>query len=165
MIKHEFFDGAIYAMAGGTPEHAAIAANVIATLHAQLLGGPCRVYSADLRVRVPATGLTTYPDVTVVCGERETDPEDSNTVVNPTLIVEVLSPSTAEYDRGEKLAHYQQIASLREVVLVDHATRQITVSRRGDDGFSSFEHRSDEPLALAAIAASLTLNAVYAGPL
>ncbi len=163
-IKHEFLDGEIYAMAGGTPEHAAIAANVIAALHGQLVGGPCRVFSSDLRVRVLATGLTTYPDVTVVCGARETDPEDANTLVNPTLIVEILSPSTAEYDRTEKLAHYQRIPSLREVVLVDHATRLIEVSRRGPGGgFIDLEHRSAEPLQLTAIDAVLRLDAVYAG--
>lgn len=93
-IKHEFLDGEIFAMAGRTPEHAAIAANVIAALHRQLIGTGCRVYSSDLRVRVRATGLTTYPDISVVCGERETDPEDPNTVVNPTLIIEVLSPNS-----------------------------------------------------------------------
>jgi Uma2 family endonuclease len=162
-IKHEFLDGAIYAMAGGTPEHAVIAANVIAALHAQLAGGRCRVYTSDLRVRVKPTGLTTYPDVTVVCGERETDPEDANTVINPTLIVEVLSPSTADYDRGDKLAHFQQIASLREVVLIDHASRRISIYRRSAGGFSHTEHQSPEPVQLHAVNAALTLEGVYAG--
>lgn len=162
-VKHEYLDGEIFAMAGGTPEHAAIAANVIAALHGQLVGSDCRVFSSDLRVRVQATGLTTYPDLTVVCGPREHDPEDVNTVVNPRLIVEVLSPSTAAYDRGEKLAHYRQISSLREVILIDHATRLIEVSRRTSDGFVHFEHRADEPLQLDAIAAQLSLEAVYAG--
>jgi Uma2 family endonuclease len=162
-VKHEFLDGEIFAMAGGTPEHAAVAANVIAALHRQLAGSGCRVYTSDLRVRVSATGLTTYPDVTVVCGERETDPQDANTVINPTLIVEVLSPSTAAYDRGEKLAHYQQIPSLREVVLIDHAEQLIEVLRRTQTGFVRTEHRSREPVLLAAVSAELTLEAVYSG--
>jgi Uma2 family endonuclease len=162
-IKHEFLDGEIFAMAGGTPEHAAVAANVIAALHRQLADTGCRVYSSDLRVRVSATGLTTYPDVTIVCGDRETDPRDANTVVNPTLIVEILSPSTAAYDRGEKLAHYQQIPSLREVVLVDHAEQRIELLRRTQDGFVRLEHRTREPLTLTAVAAELTLDAVYLG--
>lgn len=163
-IKHEFLDGDIYAMAGGTPEHAAIAANVIAALHRQLAGdSKCRVFSSDLRVRVRETGLTTYPDVTVVCGAREHDPEDANTVVNPTLIVEVLSPSTAAYDRGEKLSHYQKVPSLREVVLVDHAARRIEVARRTASGFVRLVHDGAEALALEAVSAQLTLAEVYAG--
>ena len=162
-IKHEFLDGEIYAMAGGTPEHAVIAANVIAALHRQLVGSGCQVYSSDLRIRVSATGLTTYPDVSVVCGARETDPDDQNTVVNPRLIIEVLSPSTAAYDRCEKLRHYQQIESLREVVLVDHASRSLEVARRVGASFERFEHRGSEPLALSAVAATLSLGDVYLG--
>jgi hypothetical protein len=99
-IKHEYLDGQIYAMAGGTPEHAAVAATVIGLLFAQLRQGRCRAYDADLRVRVRATGLATYPDVTVVCGKRELDPDDERAVTNPTLIVEVPSPSTEEQRVG-----------------------------------------------------------------
>src|SRR5258708_31296765 len=105
-------------MAGGPPEHAAISMNIGSQLREQLRGRGCQAYSSDLRIRVLATGLATYPDVTVVCKPVELDPLDRHTVTNPTLVVEVLSPSTAAYDRGEKLAHYQQIPSLREVVLV-----------------------------------------------
>ena len=77
-----------------------------------LVGRPCRVFSSDVRVRVRATGLTTYPDVSVVCGAIERDPEDAQTLVNPVLVVEVLSPSTEAYDRGAKARHYQQLPSL-----------------------------------------------------
>jgi Uma2 family endonuclease len=99
-VKHEFYLGEIYAMAGGTPAHAALQVAVPSLLFPQMRAGACRAHGADLRVRVLATGLATYPDVTIVCGPRELDPEDPNTVVNPTVLVEVLSPSTAEYDRG-----------------------------------------------------------------
>src|SRR5690606_31274388 len=121
-IKHEFLDGLVWAMAGGSPEHAAIAANIVALLVNQLAGRRCRVFSSDLRVRVKATGLATYPDVTVVCEQLELDPDDpkGHTVTNPKLLVEVLSPSTAEYDRGEKLDHYRQIESLEVILLVAH---------------------------------------------
>ena len=95
-VKHEYFGGEIYAMAGGTPEHAALAAACSAALLEQLRGGPCRVYSSDLRVRVLSTGLAAYPDVTVVCGATERDPESSSTVTNPRLVVEVLSDGTKE---------------------------------------------------------------------
>jgi Uma2 family endonuclease len=98
-VKHEFLDGQIYGMAGGTPEHAALAAATIGILFGQLRGGPCRVYDADLRIRVLATSLATYPDAAVVCGPLERDPADPDGVTNPTLLVEVLSSSTEEYDR------------------------------------------------------------------
>src|SRR5688572_15281630 len=114
-IRHEFLAGEIYAMAGGSPQHAALALAVGATLLAQLRGDQCRVHGSDLRVRVPETGLTTYPDVSVVCGPYQTDAQDKNTIVNPALVVEVTSESTEEYDRGEKLASYQRIPSLRAV--------------------------------------------------
>jgi Uma2 family endonuclease len=132
-VKHEFLDGEIYAMAGGSVLHAALSATVSASLHAQL-AGRCRVYSSDLRIRVPATGLASYPDVTVVCGPVEADPENKDTVINPTLVVEVLSPSTIDYDLGEKFEHYRQIPSLRAVVYVWQDQPRIEVRTRADDG-------------------------------
>jgi len=132
--KHEFLDGEIYGMAGGTPEHAALSVAVSSALLAQLRGGPCRVYSSDLRVRALATGLATYPDVTVVCGELERDPESPTTVVNPRVVVEVLSDGTEAYDRGQKLDHYRRIPSLAAVVLVSHRAPLIEVWERAPDG-------------------------------
>ncbi|GAC1353280.1 MAG: Uma2 family endonuclease [Polyangiales bacterium] len=133
-VRHEFHEGNIYAMAGGTPEHAALAANVTAILLRALEGQPCRVHSADLRVRIEASGLTTYPDVSVVCGELVRDPEDADAVLNPLIVVEVLSPSTERYDREEKRVHYQQVVSLRSIVLVAHDKRRIDVWSRAMDG-------------------------------
>ncbi len=103
--KHEFLDDEVFAMAGGTVEHAALAASFTAALVKALGDRPCRVFSSDLRVRVGATGLTTYPDLSVACGKAETDAEDPHALVNPVLIVEILSDSTEAYDRGEKAAH------------------------------------------------------------
>src|SRR6187397_314808 len=91
-VRHEFFDGEIYAMAGGTPEHAAICTNVSTALNIQLRGRGCRVHSSDLLIRVLETGLATYPDVTVVCERAELDPANRNAITNPTVLVEVLSP-------------------------------------------------------------------------
>lgn len=160
-VRHEFFDGEIYAMAGGTREHAAMCANLIAALSAQLRGRGCQAHSSDLRVRVLATGLATYPDVTVVCQRAEHDPEDRNTITNPVLLIEVQSPSTAAYDRGEKLAHYQRIPSLREVVLVAHDERLLESWRRTDDGpWIRCEARTGS-LALAAVPATLQVDEVY----
>jgi Uma2 family endonuclease len=107
-VRHEFADGEIYAIAGGTPTHAALAAIIIRLVGAQLPVG-CRAYSSDLRVRVPETGLSTYPDVTVVGGQTTRAADDPVAVTNPVLVVEVTSPSTEDYDRGEKLTHYQRL--------------------------------------------------------
>src|SRR5205807_4146795 len=100
--KHEFFNGEMVAMAGASPEHVLITANITGALWAQLRRGPCRVYSVDLRVKVNDTGLYTYPDVVVVCGEPQFEAPRRDTLLNPTLIVEVLSSSTEAYDRGDK---------------------------------------------------------------
>ena len=166
-VKHEFLGGHVWAMAGGTPAHAAIAANVIALLSAQLRGRPCRVFTSDLRIRVLATGLGTYPDVTVVCGQLETDPADprGNTVTNPLVLVEVLSPSTEEYDRGEKLAHYQRIPSLAEIVLIAHNDRRLEVWRREGDRWTLDVFRADERAQLASIGSELAVAEVYRDPL
>ena len=99
-------------LAGGSPEHGTWAANVIGSLTAQLAGRPCRVQTSDVRIRVRASGLDTYPDVSVVCGHAELDVDDEHAIVNPTFLVEILSPSTQDYDRGEKLAHYKRIEGL-----------------------------------------------------
>jgi Uma2 family endonuclease len=138
-VKHEFLDGEIYAMAGGTPEHAALCAALIVLIGAKLRGGPCRVYTSDLRVRVLATGLATYPDASVVCGELERDPESRTHVTNPSVMFEVLSPGTEDYDRGEKREHYQQVASLRAYVVVAQGRRQVEVWQRASDG--AWSHR------------------------
>lgn len=160
-VRLEYADGRIYAMVGGTPEHAARIVNVASALHGQVRGGGCRVYSSDLRVRVEATGLASYPDVVVVCGELRRDPDNDNTALNPTLLVEVLSPSTAEYDRGDKLDHYKRIPSLRQVVLVDHDSRLVELWTRGEssDAWTRTEHR--EGRVTLAVDAALDLDDVY----
>lgn len=132
-VRHEFLDGEILAMAGGTPEHGATAMRVAAALVTQLRGRPCTVYSSDVRIRVAATGLDTYPDLSVVCGPEQRDVDDRNALVNPIVLVEVLSPSTEDYDRGEKLEHYKQIPSLREVVLISSGA--VEIWRHQPDGW------------------------------
>jgi Uma2 family endonuclease len=165
-VKHEYLGGLVWAMAGGSPEHARIAANVAAVLASQLAGQRCAVFSSDLRVRVTATGLATYPDLTVICGQLQFDPEDAkqHTVINPSVVVEVLSPSTEEYDRGEKLSHYQQIPSLREVVLVDPARRRIEVWRRGARDWS-LDAGSAEGAHLTTLGCQLPAAVVFRDPL
>lgn len=162
-IRHEFLAGEIYAMAGGTPQHAALAMAVGAALLVQTRGGQCRVHSSDLRVRVPETGLTTYPDVSVVCGPYQTDPQDKNTIVNPVLVVEVTSESTEEYDRGEKLAHYQRIPSLGAVVLVSHREQLVELfERESDVRWRRSEARAGATLRLLTLGATLSVDEIYA---
>ncbi|MBI4956032.1 MAG: Uma2 family endonuclease [Myxococcales bacterium] len=161
-VKHEYLEGRIYAMAGGSPEHARIAASLSRLLGNRTAGRRCAVYSSDLRVRVLATGLATYPDVTVVCGRFEADPADPNTVVNPSLLVEVLSPSTEEYDRGEKLDHYRRIPSLQECVLVAHDARAVDVWRRGPDDSWTVERAVEgERVAIATLGCELEVADIY----
>jgi Uma2 family endonuclease len=138
---------------------------VLGPLFSNLLGrGPCRVFTAELRVRVSATGLSTYPDVVVVCGDLERDPEDANAVVNPTAIVEVLSPGTEAYDRGKKLEHYRQIASLRHVLLVSQGERRVDrVTREVDGSWSNASYVGEGDLALDALSVRLPIDAIY-GP-
>lgn len=164
-VKHEFLDGMILATAGGTPDHAALAAAVTASLNRQLEGKRCRVYSADLRVRVLATGFAGYPDVTVVCNKLELDPEDANTATNPAVVVEILSPGTEQYDRGEKLQQYQRIASLAHVVLVAHDEKRIDVWSREGGQWTVATARSGERAILDGIRASLEVDEVYRDPL
>lgn len=166
-VKHEFFDGQIYAMAGGTPEHGAMAMRVGASLVSQLAGRRCNVYSSDVRIRVSATGLDTYPDLSVVCGQEERDPRDRNALINPIVLVEVLSPSTAEYDRGDKLDHYKQIPSLREVALLHHECAQVEIWRRGDDSDRWTHHHfaASETADLTAIGCALVVDEIYRDPL
>jgi Uma2 family endonuclease len=165
-LKHEFLDGQVWAMAGGTPEHARIASAINAALVTQLRERPCAVYSSDARVRVLATGLDTYPDVTVVCGGEVRDEGDPLALTNPIVIVEVTSDSSEAYDRGEKLEHYKRIPSLREVVVVSHRGPRVEVFRRGPGGTWSKEADagSGSRVRLASIACELDVDEVYRDP-
>lgn len=128
--KHEFFDGEIFAMAGASEPHNLISGNTVRELGNSLKHGPCRVYPSDMRVLCPS-GLRTYPDVTVVCSMPQFEDGQRDTLLNPRVIIEVLSPSTETYDRGKKFEHFQAIPSLCEFLLicqdrprVEHYTRQ-----------------------------------------
>jgi len=165
-VRHEFLNGDVWEMAGGTPEHGALAAAMIGELRAALRGKPCRVFTSDVRVRVVSTGLSTYPDVAVVCGALETAAEDPDAITNPIVLGEVLSDSTEAYDRGAKAAHYRQIPSLQEYVLVSQDEARIEVYRRTAAGrWELREARRDDAVELASLGARLDVSAVYANPL
>ncbi len=162
-MKHEYLDGEIWAMAGGPPEHAALCAALILLVGAQLRGGPCRVYTSDLRVRVSATGLATYPDASVVCGELARDPESRTHVTNPIVLFEVLSPGTEDYDRGEKREHYQRIESLQAYVVLAQDRRHVELWQRCAD--RSWSHRvfgQRGTVDLVAIRCRLAVDELYA---
>lgn len=161
-IKLEFCDGEIYAMAGGTPAHGALSAAVIAILR-QALVGRCVVFTSDVKVRIDATDLSTFPDASLVCGPQQTSSIDAHAIVNPVVLVEVTSRSTEDYDRGDKLSHYKQLTSVRAVLLVSHRLKQVTVVERNDRGWEQREFRSGETIALSNPGVSLAVDDIYAG--
>jgi Uma2 family endonuclease len=116
--KSEYIDGEIFAMVGASKEHNLIAGNIFASLHSQLKGRPCNVFQSDMRVQVSESKLYSYPDVVVVCGEAKYLDEEVDTLLNPTMTVEVLSKSTESFDRGEKAIRYRSLNSLMEYILV-----------------------------------------------
>jgi Uma2 family endonuclease len=116
--KHEYLNGEIYLMAGGSSNHSLIGSTMIALLYIQLRKKSCFVYNNDMRIKVIDTGLYTYPDISIVCDPPVFDEKNRDTLLNPTALIEVLSPSTESYDRGKKFQHYRSIESLRECILV-----------------------------------------------
>jgi Uma2 family endonuclease len=161
-VRHEFLNGEIFAMAGGAPEHAALSAAAVVVLGRRLEGRPYRPYSADLRIRVVATGLATYADAAVICGDPFRDPASPTHVTNPIVIIEVLSESTEAYDRGEKREHYQQIASLREYVLVAQDRREIEVHARPAGGiWQRSVYQAGQIVDLPSIGIQFTVDELY----
>ncbi len=162
-IKSEYRNGFITAMSGASRKHNLVAGNMYAEIHGQLRRRSCEAYMGDMRVRVTPTGLYTYPDVVVVCDEPEFLDDELDTLLNPTLIVEVLSPSTEGYDRGGKFEHYRTLDSLKEYVLV--AQDQVLVERRVRQGqeWASTEYGNiEETLVLESIGCAIPLREIYA---
>lgn len=163
--KHEYFDGEIFAMAGASEAHVAIVSNLVFALMGQLRDRPCKVYASDMRVKVSATGLYTYPDLAMVCGEREFEDGRRDTLLNPHVIIEVLSPSTEAYDRGKKFAHYRTLDSLMEYLLVAQDTPRVEQYVKQPDGDWLLHEatRLDEAIMLPTIRCELRLAEVYDG--
>jgi Uma2 family endonuclease len=161
--KSEYYAGEIFAMSGASREHNIIVANVTTILNTQLENRDCEVYPSDMRVRTPDTTFYTYPDVTVVCGEPQFEDESVDTLSNPTLIVEVLSPSTETYDRTKKFADYRKITSLNEYILIAQQECRVTQYIRQSDGIWLFQEasRMEETLHLASTDCDLVLERVY----
>jgi Uma2 family endonuclease len=163
--KSEYFDGQIFAMDGASFAHVQIVSNLVVQFGTQLKGGRCRVFSTDLRIRVGATSLYTYPDVVLACELHVFDDDHRDTLTNPTLVIEVPSESTKDYDRGGKFAHYRRLASLREYLLFDQAVAHAEHFARqpGDRWLLSETVNLADTLTLASIGAELKLAEVYDG--
>jgi Uma2 family endonuclease len=162
-FKSEFYDGEMFAMAGGSPRHCLIASNLIRELGNRLRGRPCVVFTSDLRIKVEATGLFTYPDVSVVCGPLKSVPGTDDTLTNPVLLVEVFSDSTEGYDRGKKSEHYRQIPSLREYLLVSQKEPHVELFARQENQWVLREVSGLEgTIELPGLEIVLALSEIYA---
>jgi Uma2 family endonuclease len=160
--KSEYVNGMIIALAGASRAHGLIVFNLARELGPQLIGRQCEAYVSDMRVKISATGLYTYPDLVAVCGEALFDDEHTDTLLNPTVIVEVLSLSTEAYDRGEKFAHYRRIESLQEYVLVSQDKVRIeSYVRQGSQWILSEASDLEETVRLESIGCDLVLRSVY----
>jgi Uma2 family endonuclease len=161
--KSEYFGGEIFAMSGASERHNLIVTNLVGELRAQLKGRPCKTYSSDMRVKVAPTGLYTYPDVMVVCDKTLFDDEQEDTLLNPSVIIEVLSKSTEGYDRGEKFAHYRKLESLTDYLLVSQTKYRIEHYVRQPDNqwLLSETEGLDNTLPISSINCVLSLTEVY----
>ncbi len=160
-------DGQLISMAGGSRRHSLICSNLIREVGNRLKGNPCRAFESNLRLSVASTGLRAYPDVSIYCGQSETDPSDPSgqTLTNPTVLFEVLSPTTEGYDRGTKTFHYRRIESLRALVMVKQDALQVEVQFRGQNGAWQIQDiaGADAVLSLPDIGVILPLAEIYDG--
>ncbi len=164
-VKYEFHDGFILAMAGGTPEHAEIAVNFTWALKNALkqANKPCRVLSSDAKVYVEAVNRSYYPDATVVCGKKEISEKDPRAIINPTLVLEVLSESTAAFDRGEKFAHYRQLPTLREYVIINPQKPRVETYYRNEVGLWDIQEFTQlaDMILLKSLACQVSVGDIY----
>jgi Uma2 family endonuclease len=163
-IRHEYLNGEIFSMVDGSPKHNQINSNVSRSLGNQLEDRSCSVFISDQRVKIPATGLYTYPDIVVVCGEQKYEEIDGlETLLNPVLIVEVLSPTTEDYDKGRKFDNYRSIESLREYLLIAQNKSHILLHVKQSDGKWLLSETKDmeSTLHLPLIDCKLVLKEVY----
>jgi Uma2 family endonuclease len=164
--RHEYVNGLVYAMAGGSPEHGALCAAISSALSVALHGRPCRVYSSDTRLRINETQTSTYPDVSVVCGTLVTAEIDASAISNPVVVVEVLSPSTEGYDRGAKARHCRRLTSLKEYILISQDEVRVEVQRRNGNGFWELHFFGQgELVVLESLGVSFAVDLLYRNPL
>jgi Uma2 family endonuclease len=160
--KHEYADGEIFAMSGCTRAHSLITGNIQGELRSALLDRPCEVHTSDMRVKIAAAGRYVYPDVSVVCGEPMFEDAEADTLVNPSVIVEVLSESSERYDRGDKFAQYRSVPSVSDYVLISQTTARVEHFRRQPDGKWLLTIAGPgEELAIESIGVTINVDRVY----
>ena len=162
-IKSEYLDGQMYAMSGASREHNIVCGNIFVALHLQLQERTCEIYSSEMRVKVSAAGLYTYPDILVVCDEPRFEDASVDTLLNPTALFEVLTPSTEAYDRGAKFGYYRQLDSMQEYTLVSQDVMRVEHYLRQKEQWILTEFSSpDDIVQLTSINCELPLREVYA---
>ena len=161
--KHEYFDGQIYAMTGASRIHNLIAGNTLAMLHRQLRKKPCEIFPSDMRVKVTRTGLYTYPDLVIICGKPEFTDDTLDTLINPLVLIEVLSPSTERYDRGMKFQNYRTIETLQDYILIAQDQYHVEHYSRQNSGQWLLQEAigRESALTIRSIESTLTLGDVY----
>ena len=163
-VKSEYYAGQVIAFAGASKRHNLIVANVLAGIHRQLVDRPCNVYPSDMRVRISKTGMYAYPDVVVTCGEEQFADDNNDILLNPIMLIEVLSESTANYDRGDKFEHYRRIETLREYILVSQELHRVDQYVRQNDTqwlLTEF-HTGEDSIKFSSINCELSLKEIYA---
>ena len=163
-FKSEFFDGEMFAMAVISKDHSRITVNLTGGFHAAIRGKDCELFSSDLRVKVSANGLYTYPDLTIVCGPVDVEDEQADVLLNPTLIIEVLSPGTERYDRGKKFDLYRELDSLKEYVLVSQDQYRVEQFLRGNGSEWGYRvaFKEDDIVEFPSVGCSIPLKDIYA---
>ena len=164
-LKHEYYRGEIFAMSGSKMTHNDIAVNLIYKLKDALKGKPCKPHNSDQRIHIPQNTLFTYPDISIVCGDRKTLSDDNWNLLNPTVIIEVLSPSTKNYDQGQKFRLYRAIQTFKEYILVDSETIFVAVFRVNERGHWELEEYTNtrDKLFIKTIDVYIELTEIYEG--
>ena len=163
--KHEYFEGEIFAMSGAGERHNVIFSNLFGELAYKLKGNPCRPYGSDLRIHIPENTLFTYPDISIICRDIVTDDKDNDTVIQPSVLIEILSLSTRNYDRGNKFKLYRDIPSLKEYVLVDSEAISVEIFRFSVNGHWQLHEHKDlaDSLHIISVGFQITLGEIYHG--
>lgn len=161
--KHEYYKGEIFAMSGAGARHNIISVNIIVSLYNSLKGKSCQPYGSDMRIHIPENTLFTYPDISVICGDITNPKEDENTATNPTVVIEILSPSTRNYDRGVKFMLYRAIPTLKEYILIEaesiHA-EQFAINKEGLWQLKEYSSLEDK-IILESLGVTMMLKDVY----
>ena len=162
-VKHEFYKGEIFAMAGAGARHNIIYTNLFGQLYNALNGKPCRPYGSNMRIHIPENTLYTYPDISIICGDITTSDEDENSATQPLVIIEILSGSTKSYDRGDKFKLYRSIPTLRDYILVDSESINVEAFSLNDEMLWELREykKLEEVLKIKSVDCNISLNEVY----